>query len=140
MIRPGHLLALLLGPAALAGCSLTPIPDVTSEWSEPCETSLRRCTREFTLRATTEKSVELRGSFRSDGWTRGEPMQKVAETWVTTVTVAWGGSVQYKFFVDGTTWMLDPANAATGTTGGVTNSLIDNVTCAKWTCLSPSGG
>ena len=126
-------LVILLIPL-LAGCSLTPIPDVTSAWQEPCEVALRRCAVEFKLKAGTEQSVELRGSFRADGWTKGEPMQHTGDSWVATVEVPWGSAVQYKFFVNGATWVLDPANPATGTTAGVTNSLVSNVTCAKWTC------
>ena len=133
MRRTRHQAALLF--AALAGCSLTPIPDVSSEWSEPCDLSLRRCVREFKLRAGTETKAELRGSFRADGWTRGEPMYRDGDSWATTVTVPWGSSVQYKFLLDNARWVLDPANPATGTTGGVTNSLVDNITCAKWTCV-----
>lgn len=118
----------------LSGCSLTPIPDVSSQWSEPCEVAVRVCATEFKLKAAAEKTVELRGSFRADAWTKGEAMKKVGDSWTATVAVPWAASVQYKFFVDGTTWVLDPANPKTGVTAGVTNSLVDNVTCAKWTC------
>ena len=127
-------LLLFLGCSAIAGCSLTPIPDLTSEYSEPCETTARSCAHEFKLKAGPEQKVELRGDFRADGWIRGEPMVKTGDSWAATVGVQWGATVQYKFFVDGATWVLDPANSTTGTTAGVTNSQVNNVTCAKWSC------
>ena len=126
-------LALLL----LTGCSLTPIPDVTSQYSEPCETSVRLCEVRFELAVGSESSVELRGDFRPNGWEQGQTMEKQGAVWTTGVQLQWGSDVQYKFFVDGTTWLLDPANPKTGTLGGNnTNSLLEDVTCAKWTCAT----
>lgn len=132
-------LLVLFAASAVAGCSLTPIPDLTSQYSEPCDLPARSCPLEFKLHAGAEKSVELRGDFRADGWTRGEAMVKQGDSWTTTVPVTWGAAVQYKFVLDGTNWELDPANSMTGTTAGTTNSQVSNVTCAKWSCSSHSG-
>lgn len=121
----------------LCGCSLTPIPDVTSEWVEPCEPEVRVCPVTFTLRNANETSAELRGDFRDGGWVMGEPMTRVADggAWSATVTSPWGSAIQYKFFVNGNTWLLDPANPRSVPDGkGNTNSLLENVTCTKWTC------
>lgn len=130
---------LLLLSACLAaiGCSLTPIPDVTSEWLEPCDASLRDCPVTFTLKAGTERSAELRGDFRDGGWVAGEPMALGADggTWSATITAPWGVPIQYKFFLDGSRWVLDPANPRSVPDGrGNTNSQLEAVTCAKWTC------
>jgi 1,4-alpha-glucan branching enzyme len=118
----------------LAGCSLTPIPDVTSNWSEPCDTSLRSCDVEFKLAAGAEHEVELRGDFRADAWVHGVPMQESDGAWRATVLLQWGANVQYKFFIDGETWKLDPANPKTAMGGSNTNSLLSDVTCVKWAC------
>lgn len=119
----------------LAACSLTPIPDVTSEWVEPCEPPQRRCQVPFSLKATAERSVELRGDFRDGGWSAGEPMALDGGAWVAGVEVPWGADVQYKFYVDGARWVLDPQNPRTAPDGkGNTNSLLLDVTCARWTC------
>jgi hypothetical protein len=121
----------------LAGCSLTTIPDVSSEYSEPCEPALRLCEVQFKLAAANQTSVELRGNFRPNGWVEGQEMVHQADEWVTTLQLQWGVDVQYKFYVDGTTWVLDPANPKTGTLGGNnTNSLLEDVSCTKWTCAS----
>lgn len=121
----------------VVGCSLTPIPDVTSEWLEPCEPSLRDCPVTFQLKAGTERTAELRGDFRDGGWVAGEPMTKSEDggTWSATITAGWGSSVQYKFFLDGNRWILDPANPRTTPDGkGNTNSVLEGVSCARWTC------
>lgn len=119
----------------ITGCSLTPIPDVTSGYSEPCEPALRLCEVTFRLPARTETSVELRGNFRPNGWEQGQAMERRGAEWLTKLQLQWGVDVQYKFFVDGTTWVLDPGNPKTGTLGGNnTNSLLEDVSCAKWTC------
>lgn len=122
--------------AALCGCSLTPIPDVSSEWLEPCEPALRQCALPFRLAANNETTVELRGDFRDGGWVQGEPMAKDGGAWEATVTASWGGALQYKFFVDNNRWVLDPTNPRTVPDGkGNTNSLLENVSCARWTCV-----
>jgi len=131
-VARGLLLAWVL---LAAGCSLTPIPDVTSNWSEPCDVKARLCAHEFTLAATNEASVELRGSFKADGWTNGVAMQRSGANWTATVDVPWSTPVQYKFYVDGSRWLLDPANPKTIVdTSNNTNSLMDGITCVKWTC------
>lgn len=133
-------LALIAAALALAvGCSLTPIPDVTSEWVDPCESeSQRRCPVTFSLAAGSEMTAELRGDFRDGGWTTGgEPMTKPGDggTWSATIDAPWHGAVQYKFFLDGSRWILDPANPKTVPDGkGNTNSLLDGIDCLKWSC------
>jgi hypothetical protein len=137
MTRLPQLLVLMVGSAGSLACSLTPVPDVTSEWSQPCDPVLRRCELVFTLRSPDAGAVELRGTFRADAWVRGQPMEVVEDVWTTSVSIPWGSSVQYKFFIDDASWLLDPENPTTGSTGGVVNSLRDNITCPKWTCAAP---
>ncbi len=141
-MQPRHTVGLLVVLAVAVGCSLTPIPDVTSEWVEPCDTARRRCPVQFTLKAGPETTAELRGDFRDGGWDVGEPMVRDGGAdggvWSATVVVPWGAAVQYKFFLDGNRWILDPANPKSVPDGkGNTNSLLENVSCAKWTCAAP---
>jgi len=118
-----------------AGCSLTPIPDVSSKWSPDCADAERLCQKPFTLAYSNQTSVELRGNFKAGGWQMGVPMTRDAGEWEAAVTVGWGSDVQYKFYVDGTTWVLDPANSATVPDGnGNTNSIVRMVTCDQWAC------
>ena len=63
------------------------------------------------------------------------PEHPATGEWEASVTVGWGSDVQYKFYVDGGTWQLDPANTATVPDGhGNTNSIVRMVTCDQWTC------
>jgi len=128
-------------PAAAAwvlvagGCSLTNLPDTSSSWQQPCDPPLRRCGHTFTLAKTNQTSVELRGDFDAGAWQAGVPMALDGGTWEAELTVSWGADVQYKFFVDGTMWILDPANPQTVPDGkGNTNSILRGITCERWTC------
>ncbi len=103
-----------------------------------CADALKRCTAEFTYPAATETSVELRGDFATDGWTRGVALTKSGTSWKASVELPWGQPVQYKFVVDGSRWVLDPINTQTATQGGVTNSAREGLTCpAQYTCAQP---
>lgn len=121
----------------ISSCSLTPIPDVTSNYVEPCDTTQRVCPVAFTLKAVMERSVELRGDFRDAGWSDGVAMERVNDAWSATLQLPWGATVQYKYFIDGNRWILDPANTQSVPDGkGNTNSIVRNVTCAKWACTT----
>ncbi|MEO8874381.1 MAG: alpha-amylase family glycosyl hydrolase, partial [Polyangiaceae bacterium] len=49
-----------------------------------------------------------------------------------------GKVVQYKYFVNGSTWILDPVSTATYTDGGGnTNSITTPVTCTDFLCADP---
>lgn len=97
----------------IISCSLTPIPDVTSNYVDPCDTAQRVCPVAFTLKAVMERSVELRGDFRDAGWSEGIGMERVNDAWNATLQVPWGATVQYKYFVDGNRW-IRPREHAVG--------------------------
>jgi hypothetical protein len=119
----------------LAGCSLTPIPDVTSEFVPVCDPAQRVCPVDFTLPGDAGTSVELRGDFTDGGWDLGVPMALDGGVFNASVTAPWGADVQYKFLVDSNRWILDPANPESVPDGkGNTNSILRGVSCAKWTC------
>src|SRR5512140_220540 len=72
-----------------------------------CPDDLKRCAEEVTYPAGTETSGELRGDSRTDAWTKGDPMTKSGNVWRVTIPVPYNKPVQYKLFVDGTTWKVD---------------------------------
>ena len=109
----------------------TPLPQ--------CADALKRCAVQFTYPAGTETSAEVRGDFSDTGWAAGVAMTKSGNTWQATVPVPWNTPVQYKFVLDGSTWVLDPVNTATASSGGITNSLRSGTTCpTDYTCDAPS--
>ena len=120
--------------AGSGGGGGTSMPQDAGPVLPQCPDAKKRCAAEFSYPAGAEASVEVRGDFADDGWTTGVKLTKAGATWKGSVAVPWGQPVQYKLVLDGATWVLDPANPKTGVTAGVTNSLVDNVTCAKWTC------
>ena len=113
--------------------------DAAEEPSPPvCDDSLKRCDHDFTYAVGSETTVEIRGNFAADGWTKGVPMTKVGGAWTATVQVPWDVDVQYKFVVDGTKWLTDPANPNQVDDGqGGKNSLMAGETCAWWSCAAP---
>ena len=99
-----------------------------------CQEPYRRCEAEFRFRALDEQSVQLRGDFASDGWSVGAAMHKEGTEWVARVPAGFGSDVQYKFLINNTLWVTDPANPKLSASG---NSLRENITCTTFTC--PAG-
>ena len=84
--------------------------------------------------------VEVRGTFNN--WAPGAtPMTLAGGTWTATVNLAWGSTVEYKFWAQWSDnpgsplWTTDPLNPNTDPATG--NSEIENISCTAWTC--PSG-
>ncbi|MEO8799053.1 MAG: alpha-amylase family glycosyl hydrolase [Polyangiaceae bacterium] len=103
-----------------------------------CPPELRQCGETFTLPDSGYTSVELRGDYRDGAWQTGDVLTKIGTNWTVAVQVPLGKPVQYKYFVNGTTWLLDPVNTGTYTDGGGnTNSLASPVTCDDFTCADP---
>lgn len=103
-----------------------------------CPDELRQCAETFTLPDAGYSSVELRGDYRDGAWQAGDALTKAGSTWSVSVQVPLGKVVQYKFFVNGTTWLLDPVNTQTYTDGsGNVNSIAQPVTCTDFTCADP---
>ena len=100
-----------------------------------CDDALKLCAHLFTYPAGNETSVELRGDFRPGAWVSGVPLTKQGSEWTATVDIPYNREVLYKYFVDGTTWVLDPTNPNTVTDpSGNQNSLLAATTCDPWTC------
>ena len=113
---------------------------MTSEAGPPvCPDDLKRCGEEFDFPFTNETSVELRGDYRTDSWTKGDPLVHAGGKWSVSVPVPYGKAVQYKFLVNGTMWVDDPANPKIVPDGnGNSNSLKDAITCTTFTCDQPA--
>ena len=117
----------------------TPIaPDAPIDTAPSCSDDLKRCPSTFTYPFGGESSVELRGDYGDTSWTTGDPMSHVGANWTVTVLVPYGRAVQYKFVLNGTTWVLDPGNPSKITdASGNSNSLAAAVTCSPYTCAEP---
>jgi glycosidase len=104
-----------------------------------CEDEYKLCAAELTYPDMGEQSVELRGSFKPDGWTSGVPMVKDGALWKATFDVSWATDFQYKFVLNGTTWITDPNNPNQVDDGfGGFNSLFSGITCPdEFKCAPP---
>jgi hypothetical protein len=105
-----------------------------SDQPPQCEDALKLCAHTFS-HPSGPQSVELRGSFAADGWTNGTPLALVGGTWQVELQLPWNVPVEYKFVLDGTTWVTDPGNPNQVDDGlGGKNSYLAGMTCAEWTC------
>ncbi len=104
-----------------------------------CDDALKRCAQTFTYTSKGETSVEVRGDFAPDGWTNGMPMTLSGSTWTASVDVPWNKPVLYKLFLNGSTWIADPANPNQIDDGfGAKNSVFQPVMCpGAFTCAPP---
>ncbi len=62
-------------------------------------------------------SVELRGDFAADGWESGVALSVLGDLWQTSIEIDDGRTIRYKFVLNGTDWVPDPANPRTGDDG-----------------------
>lgn len=101
-----------------------------------CDDANKRCDHTFSLADMGYGSVDLIGSFASDGWSAGVPMANMGGTWQVTIGVPWDTAVEYKFRIDdGAQYIPDPANPNMVDDGfGGFNSLLDPMTCEEWDC------
>jgi hypothetical protein len=103
-----------------------------------CTDDLKRCAEDFSYPFAGETSVELRGDYRDGAWVTGDPMLHTGSAWKVTVPVPYNKPVQYKFFVNGSTWVVDPNNPNKYTDPqGNTNSVATAITCTNFTCAEP---
>ncbi len=102
-----------------------------------CADALKLCKETFTYPYGGETSVELRGDYRAGAWMKGDPMTHVGNVWTVDVDVPWAQPVQYKFFLDGTTWMAAPGQPLAD--GGDMNNAAAPITCPNsYTCAMPA--
>jgi glycosidase len=107
-----------------------------------CPDEFKACPHEFTYTppasAGTVTSVEIRGDWGGpDTWQAGVKMTQSGAAWKGTVPVPLGKPVQYKYVLNGTTWVVD-ANAPTVTDqNNNTNNTFAGETCAAPICNEP---
>jgi glycosidase len=102
-----------------------------------CPDDFKSCPQEFTYPDNGESSVELRGDYGGpDTWQAGVAMKKSGGMWRVTVQVPLGKAVRYKFFIDGGTWLHDPAQPSVKD-GNDTNNLFAGTTCENPKCEEP---
>ena len=103
-----------------------------------CPPDLERCAHDFSYPYNNESSVELRGDFGgASTWVNGVPMTRQGNVWTATADVPYGKAVQYKYFVDGTTWTIDNSQPTTTDGNNNTNNLLAAVTCDPALCDAP---
>src|SRR4051812_19288955 len=59
-----------------------------------CVTPGDPCAVQFTLPLANQHTVELRGDFAPDGWTKGVPMSLDGEQWTASIDAKDGQSIQ----------------------------------------------
>lgn len=100
-----------------------------------CPEPLKRCAHSITYPFHGETSVELRGDFGGpDTWIAGKAMTRAGNVWTVDITVPFGKAIAYKFFVDGTTWLVDDAQPTIKDAGGNTNNMFVGKTCEPAIC------
>ena len=103
-----------------------------------CPDAFKACPHQFTYPANGETSVELRGDFGGPStWLTGIPMKLVGSAWTATTDVPYNQPVQYKFYVNGNTWVSDPAQPTTTDAQNDTNNLYSGTTCDPSDCVEP---
>lgn len=107
-----------------------------------CDDSYKLCARELTYADQGESTVELRGDWGGAGtWQVGAPMAKDGGVWRVTIDAPWDQTFQYKFVLNGATWVPDPANPEkVDDNNGGYNSVAPAVTCDTWKCGTSPGG
>ncbi|MCC6524759.1 MAG: hypothetical protein IT373_19030 [Polyangiaceae bacterium] len=133
---------------AAAGLVLACSPDALPSRPDPNATAAPACTPAgtpcalvFSYPLTGAHTVELRGDFAANGWQTGVPMQVDGGRWRVELQLPDGQAVRYKFLVDGTQWVNDPANPETEPDGvGGVNS-VKTASCAYVPCpVTGTGG
>ncbi|MBI4701432.1 MAG: hypothetical protein HY744_09780 [Deltaproteobacteria bacterium] len=87
-----------------------------------------------------DESVELRGDFGGQAtWQAGSPLQIDGGQWRVELARPEGTAIQYKFLVNGASWVNDPANSQTEPDGkGSVNSVV-TVRCERPVCATTPG-
>jgi glycosidase len=102
-----------------------------------CSDDLKRCAEEFTYPFAGETSVELRGDYRDGAWVSGDAMIHAGSAWKVTVNVPYDKPVQYKLFVNGADWKIDPTKPTATDATNNTNNVAVAESCTTFTCDEP---
>ena len=100
-----------------------------------CPDPLKRCAHTITFPDHGETSVELRGDFGGeDTWVNGKPMAKKGGAWSVDFTIPFSKAIQFKFFVNGTTWTIDDAQPKVTDSNANTNNTFAGKACEPALC------
>ncbi len=100
-----------------------------------CPDPLKRCAHTITFPDHGESSVELRGDFGGeDTWVNGKPMAKKGGAWSVDFTIPFSKAIQFKFFVNGTTWTIDDAQPKFTDSNANTNNTFAGKACEPALC------
>ena len=134
-------------PVAISACSAEGLPsepdpnDQADAGSDACSADASSCIVEFSYPLSGEQSVELRGDFAPGAWESGVPLQIDGGRWRTSIKAAPGAVIHYKFFVDGTTWVVDPQNPSKEPDGVGGENSVKKADCpALPACPAGDGG
>ncbi|MGD0525617.1 MAG: alpha-amylase family glycosyl hydrolase [Polyangiaceae bacterium] len=113
-------------------------PPIPEAGPPTCSDADKLCPETFTYPYDGETSVELRGSFAAGAWVTGVMMAHSGSTWTVSVPVPWNVPVEYKFYVNGSTWETNPMQPMTTDDAGDVNNLAAAITCPNdYTCATP---
>jgi glycosidase len=101
-----------------------------------CPDELKSCPHTVTYADHGETTVELRGDFGGAGtWEKGQPMAKNKDgVWTADILVPYDKPIQFKFFVDGSKWLVDPDQPTLTDAQNNTNNTFAGTTCDKPSC------
>jgi glycosidase len=107
-----------------------------------CPDEYKACPHEFTFTPAADAgavtSVELRGDWGGpDTWQAGAAMQKSGTVWKVTVLVPMNKPVQYKFVLNGATWVVDPSQPTIVDANSNTNNVFAGTKCDAPVCNEP---
>jgi glycosidase len=97
------------------------------------------CATLFHYPLGSEVSVELRGDFAPDGWDVGLPLQIDAGEWRVSLQAPNGGTIRYKYLVDGSEWVTDPTNPEQEDDGQGAKNSVKHVSCGGGQCAGEGG-
>ncbi len=104
--------------------------------ADACQDTPGTCPTPFRLPLGDYAQVELRGDFRDGGWVDGQPLGIDGGAWTATLDLQAGSTIRYKFLVDGSRWVTDPANPRAEPDGvGGENSVL-TAACVPARCLA----
>jgi glycosidase len=93
------------------------------------------CDIEFSFPLNGEQSVALRGDWSPpESWDVGVPMSIDGGRWRTSIAVPDGTTIRYKFFVNGSQWVPDPANPSKEPDGFGSENSLRTAQCDKPAC------
>ena len=110
-----------------------PDPNVERQ-PQACRPAETPCAIEFLYPLGGVDSVELRGDFREGAWDVGVPMQVDGAAFRTELAVPQGTVVRYKFFINGSEWVVDPLNPAREPDGGGGENSVVTADCGYAIC------